>query len=145
MTSNTNRIIATFSAGVSDVQLAIQSYAKTHGAVQVELVEDPGERARILNDEVQGLVPIRCYLIGPEPHVVGVVARLASEFGGGLLALGDFNEQAFATQLTLRTFQAIDDRQAPAARASFASEDSVGNPLSRFTTKFMQALRRSCQ
>jgi hypothetical protein len=145
MTSNTNRIIATFSACVGDVQLAIQSYAKSHGAVQVELVEDPGERARILNDEVQGLVPIRCYLIGPEPHVVGVVARLASEFGGGLLALGDFNEQAFATQLTLRTFQAMDDRQAPVARASIACDKSVGNPLSRFTHKVMKALRQRCE
>lgn len=104
---NTNTLIASFTDSFDAISLAAESYqAAPHALKDVQVIEDPANTLRVLDDMALGVTPIKAYVIGRPEAVMGIIGVVAKTGLTGLASVVAFDEERFYTRLVNRQCQA---------------------------------------
>jgi len=105
MTENT--LVASFTDGFDAISLVVDSYrAAAHSLKDVQVIEDPANTLRVLDDMALGVPPIKAYVIGRPEAVMGIIGIAAKTGLTGLASVVAFDEERFYTRLVNRQNQA---------------------------------------
>lgn len=102
-----SNLIASFTDDFGAISLAVEAYrAATHSLRDVQVIEDPANTLRVLDDMALGVPPIKAYVIG-RPEAVMCIIGVAAKTGlTGLASVVAFDEEKFYTRLVNRQNQA---------------------------------------